>query len=473
MPLRLYEKDELSLVRFIFDEGVVIINFGSLATARIREHFGDSTISFSLDGKTEVEAIEVDSPATSVKDIRGVFTGFPSKEATDTLINLLSSPRTYLTEKDIEAALEAKIIPDDLLLEEATSLAAIAAEVLEEEEEEENEIKDAIAASKRTLSASVATNEKDFVPDVIPKKAVKLAKMSMLLKDKAKISVELSASSLDALLNKECPAVNPTRQLVTQAPTMDTKFSGAEHKANTKEALLLFHKFCHSALHFQQEEADNGTPVERMTARFTIGYLQDPVFSMVKNNDLHPLKTVPEVLRFLKDELFGEILMQGVDNITIAAAKGSANVDVEVNALKNLLSFFPETTVGKAKKLLVQLFEGWPLQQRLKEYLLHKTVEEVHVPFTTLAELATNAGRQQEMRPKRPEINNVTLQNQQPRCATCKNTFNPIHPRHTRCANCFRSAFPRDNTCRGCGAPWNGPAKTAHLASCTLKNKSN
>lgn len=480
VPRRLYDENELNLIRFVFDDGVIIVNFGVLASSRIKDVFQSSTISASLNGNAEEDAIPIDPHVNSLKDVRGVFAGFPSKDVVDSIIDMLTNPRDHITRDDIDAAFEAGIIDPALAKEaandELNTLAEIAASAIEEEEKNAEE--DKIAATPSIPKRNSPLKETDFVPDVIPKKSAKRSRMDVLLLDKEKIIVELAASSLDALLCQPLPIINPTRQLVTQSPVIDTKYAGNEFRTNSKEALLLFHKFCHAALHFQQEEAENGTSLERMTARFIITYLQDPVFSMVKNSS-NKLDTIPEVLKFLKEELFGEHLVQGIENMVISCAKPSANVDVEINSLKNLLSFFPETSVGKAKKLLLSLFEGWPLQSHLKEYLLHRTVEEIHVPFCLLAELATTAGRIQDMRPKRSEVNNVTAlaPASTSYCTECKASFIPAHPRHMKCNNCHNTTRakapikPRDpnSKCKVCAVPWRGMANTEHKPNCTYR----
>lgn len=471
VPLRLYSENEPSLVRFVFDEGVVIVNFGAIITARLANHFGGTTIAMSLNGNDEVEAIPVESSANAIIEIKSVFIGFPSRKLTDSLISLIEDPRAHLSEQDIENALDAKIIPT---IEEETSIEDATWEDGEDDGEDDGDSQNADDDLSQTNNEEVETSFKRSAPNSVSddERPRKSAKISMLLMDKLKISTELSTSSLDALLSLPCPPINPVRQAVMQPTTIDMKYSGAEFKLDTKEALLTFHKFCHAALHFQDEEADNGISMEKMTARFIIGHLQNPAFSMVKNQEeaKSQLNSIPAVLRFIKEELFGELLVQGIDNIAFQAVKGSSNVDVEVNTLKNLLSFFPDTTIGKSKKLLISMFEGWPLQNRLKEYILHKSIEDSHVSFSVLAELAINAGRQQEMRPKKAEVHNVSAQT---KCDICSSGFVPQKPFHTKCSSCFaKQSKPAVATkCRECGANWLGVRKTIHNANCSLQKK--
>lgn len=160
----------------------------------------------------------------------------------------------------------------------------------------------------------------------------------------------------------------------------------------------MYADFVAKAVHFETEEAANGTPLAMTAAKLRNDSIGRNLGALL-DRECTEFLNVRQMLGSVRDILFERCAPEGFKSVKPVALTADMNVELAVSQLDALLALFPRTTVGEAKKALMDLFEGWPLQTTLQGMVIAAETQDKHVTYVELAKAAVLGARNATARP--------------------------------------------------------------------------
>lgn len=282
-----------------------------------------------------------------------------------------------------------------------------------------------------------------------------------------KIGDELIENTLSRVLAKTPPTVR-----VCLAPVaVPLPPSYGLMKERSYQAMIEFTLWSAKVDQFEEEAAENGITLAAV-ARRVINSCTTGVVAAIFAQTAKSFADIREVLLFIKEEIFQKTLEDGLQVTAFSPVAANADVTIVTAELCHILAFFPNTSVKRAKEILLARFKGWPLAASLQHLeLAASATSRGSLTFGEMVKAANRAALLPDSRPKQVvEAHNTEAIFGKKSCAICRAPFVPTLPHHAKCTACFSkgksggSASNRD-TCRGCKAPWSGKT-TVHEKDC-------
>lgn len=236
-----------------------------------------------------------------------------------------------------------------------------------------------------------------------------------------------------------------------------------------------FAAFVNRAIAWESQELETGTSPQNAAIKLATEALDNRVLALFPSDK--PAISVRDLLRRVKQTFFDRMLKKGFSDLHIEPVSKSTDPLTAVMEFNSIMSFFPSTTVAKAKASFIEYVRNKGQTLALRTFLRMQALQNGHVSYRELTDYFRTAEEdeeeEEETRKRRKtiptEANQVVLSEgggqpqSRKKCSTCSTTFRPVQPNHIKCPTCFK----RDgNTCRGCTARYLGP-RTVHDAGCT------